>query len=222
MRKVLVLAVHPDDETLGCGGTLLKHKSNGDRIYWLIATSIKEEDGFSREEAAARRAEIKTIGRSYRFDGIEELGFSTMKADRQPMQDMIAKISKVFNTIRPEIVYLPFIKDAHSDHRIFSEAAYSCTKTFRRPFVKKVLMMETISETEFAPAMKDCVFIPNYFVDISGFIDKKIGIMRTYKSEIASHPFPRSSKNIKALAVFRGATAGCKFAESFMMMRETW
>ena len=80
--------------------------------------------------------------------------------------------------------------------------------------------METLSETEFAPSLKRESFIPNTFVDISKFINKKIAIMKVYKSEIDKYPFPRSERSIKALATFRGSTSGCKFAESFVLLKE--
>ena len=80
--------------------------------------------------------------------------------------------------------------------------------------------METLSETEFSPPMKQNSFIPNTFVDISKFINKKIQIMKIYESEFGKHPFPRSEKNIRALATFRGASSGCQYAESFMLLKE--
>ena len=80
--------------------------------------------------------------------------------------------------------------------------------------------METLSETEFAPSTKEDSFVPNMFVDITDFIDRKIEIMKIYKGEFDDHPFPRSERNIRALATFRGATAGCEYAESFMMLKE--
>jgi LmbE family N-acetylglucosaminyl deacetylase len=80
-------------------------------------------------------------------------------------------------------------------------------------------MYECISETEFAPALPEKVFQPNYFVDITDFFEKKLEIMRIYKSEMGEHPFPRSEENIKALATFRGATAGVRFAESFQLVK---
>jgi len=220
MRKVLVLAVHPDDETLGCGGALLKHKAAGDQIYWLIGTRIKEEDGFTKERIAERQLEIEEVNQKFGFDGVTQLDLSTMKVDQVAMQDLVNEIADVFNKIKPDIIYLPFMKDSHSDHRVLFEAAHSCTKTFRFPFVKKVLMMETISETEFGATAPETVFLPNYFVDISEYFEKKIDIMKTYKSEMGNHPFPRSEENIKALATYRGATAGCQFAESFMVLKE--
>ena len=220
MNKVLVLAVHPDDETLGSGGTLLKHKAKGDEIHWLIATEIKECEGFAKELVEERNREIEKVAELYGFDSVNRLEFSTMRVDEYSMSELIGKISKVFQKIQPDIVYLPFKSDVHSDHRKIFEAAYACTKTFRYPFIKKIYMMETLSETEFAPALKEDSFIPNVYVDISEFFEKKLEIMRIFKTELGDHPFPRSEKNLKALATLRGATAGCKYAEAFMLLKE--
>ena len=117
-------------------------------------------------------------------------------------------------------IYFPFKGDAHSDHKYIFDAAYSCTKSFRYSFIKKIYMMEVLSETEFAISANDSGFIPNVFVDISRYIDKKIKIMNVYESELGKHPFPRSEKNLRALATFRGATSGCDYAESFMLLKE--
>jgi LmbE family N-acetylglucosaminyl deacetylase len=97
------------------------------------------------------------------------------------------------------------------------ETVYSCTKVFRAPFIKEILMMEVLSETEFSGS--DNGFIPNYFIDISAYLDKKISIMRNYRSELKAHPFPRSIQNIRALATYRGATAGCRYAEGFIQLK---
>ncbi len=222
MNKVLVLAVHPDDETLGCGGTLLRHKKNGDEIYWLIATSIRGEDGFEESRVLQREKEIEIIAGMYGFNAVFQLNFPTMKVDELSRSEIIRGISGVFCEVEPNIIYLPFKNDVHSDHRIIFEAVCSCTKTFRCPSVRKVLMMETISETEFAPGSMGCVFVPNYFVDISDFLDKKLNIMKVYKDEIGDRPFPRSLENIKALATFRGGMTGSRYAESYMILKEIW
>jgi len=215
-NKVLVVAVHPDDETLGCGGTLLKHKADGDEIYWLICTDIDKNHNYYN----IRQNEIKEVSKQYNFDAIYNLGLQTMKIDEYSMSRLIGDISKIINEVKPNIIYLPFKNDVHSDHRIIFDATYSCTKSFRYPFIKKILMMETLSETEFSSNIMGDGFIPNLFVDINKFIDKKIEIMKIFKSEIAEHPFPRSEKNIRALATFRGATANLQNAESFMIIKE--
>lgn len=215
-EKVLVVAVHPDDETLACGGTLLKHRSQGDVIYWLIVTNAQADESFAKR----REREISTVAGLYGFKKTFRLGFPATGLDKVPGKEIIAKIAAVFNEVKPSVVYVPFRGDVHSDHRVIFEASYSCVKTFRYPFIKKVLMMETISETEFSPSLKESSYIPNYFVDISKFLARKILIMKTFESEIQKHPFPRSLKNIKALATFRGAMAACQAAESFMLLKE--
>lgn len=220
LNKVLVVAVHPDDETLGCGGTLLKHKANGDTVHWLIVTSIKRQYNFAATTVKARRREIEVVSSMYSFDGVHALDYPTTQLDNIPYSKLIGSISEVFKQVEPTTVYLPFKGDIHTDHYVVFRVAYSCTKCFRYPSVNKIVMMETLSGTEFAPSTKEESFIPNMFVDITDFIDRKIEIMKVYKSELSEHPFPRSERNIRALATFRGATAGCEYAESFMILKE--
>ena len=218
--KIIVIASHPDDETLGCGGTLLKQKNNGNAIYWLIVTSMKIQGGFTKEIIQQRKKEIEIISSMYGFEEIYNLDFSTMQLDKIPFIKLIESISNVFRQVKPDMVFLPFKGDVHTDHQVVFKAAYSCTKNFRYPSIRKILMMETMSETEFSPSLREDSFIPNMFVDITDFIERKIEIMNIYKSEFSDHPFPRSEKNIRALATFRGATAGCEYAESFMILKE--
>jgi len=214
-NKVLVVAVHPDDETLSCGGTLLRHKANGDEVHWLICTTLDK----NHEYFEKREQEIERVAKFYDFDSINNLRLKTMQVDEYSMSELIDKVSKVINETKANIIYLPFKGDVHSDHRKIFEVAYSCTKSFRYPFINTVYMMETLSETEFAPSTKEDTFVPNVFMDISKFFEKKIEIMKVYESEIALHPFPRSEINLRALATLRGATCGCEYAESFMLLK---
>jgi len=136
------------------------------------------------------------------------------------MSVLVSKISSVIDRIKPDTIYLPFKGDVHSDHKYIFDAAYSCTKIFRHPFIKKIYMMETLSETEFSLSTKEDSFVPNVFIDISKYMNKKIEIMKSYKGEMGEHPFPRNEKNIRALATYRGATSGCDYAESFTLIKE--
>jgi LmbE family N-acetylglucosaminyl deacetylase len=220
MKKILVIAVHPDDETLGCGATLLKHKANGDEIHWMIATEIKESEGYGISTIKQRNKETSKIEDLYGFTSVNKLNLSTTKVDTYSMSVLVSKISSVIDRIKPEIIYLPFKGDVHSDHKYIFDAAYSCTKAFRYPFIKKIYMMETLSETEFSLSTKEDSFVPNVFVDISKYIDKKIEAMKVYESEMGDHPFPRSERSIRALATYRGSTSSCDYAESFMLIKE--
>lgn len=217
--NIVVIAAHPDDETLGVGGTMLKHAANGDNVYWLIATNMLESEGFSKEQIAQRQSEIELAGTKLKVKGINKLNFASMSLTDNSLNQLIPKISAYFNEIKPEIIYVMNRSDAHSDHRILFDAVMACTKSFRYPFIKRVLMYECLSETEFAPALPEKVFIPNYYVDITDFMDMKLEIMKIYESEIDEHPFPRSISNIKALAHYRGASVGVNYAEAFQLLK---
>ena len=219
MRNIVVISAHPDDEILGVGGTLLKHKKNGDKIYWLITTNIFENQGFSKERISSRQKEIKKISEALSVEKVFMLNYPTMSLSTSTLIEMVPKISKIFIEIEPEIVYCLNRSDAHSDHRITFDAVMACTKSFRYPFIKQILMYECISETEFAPQLPEKVFTPNYFVDISSFLEEKMNLMKIYESELGKHPFPRSLKNIEALATFRGASVGVEYAEAFQLIK---
>ncbi len=219
MSKVIVISAHPDDETLGAGGTLLKHISEGDDINWLIVTHVYEEQGFSKDRVVSRQSEIEKVSKMFGFSNVYKLGHPTMKLNDTILHELIDQISKIFQDLKPEIIYVMNRSDAHSDHRIVFDAVVSCTKSFRYPYIKKVLMYECLSETEFAPTLPEKVFQPNYFVDISNFLEKKVEIMQIFVSELGEHPFPRSIKNIEALAIHRGATAGVNYAEAFQLIK---
>jgi LmbE family N-acetylglucosaminyl deacetylase len=218
MSNVLVVATHPDDETLGCGGTLLKHKDNGDKIYWLIVTAIST--GYSHNHILQRNRQVAAVSLRYKFSKVFELGYAPNTLFDGVFSSLVVDIRDVFYAVRPNTIYLPFKNDIHSDHRITFQAAHSCTKAFRFSSVKRVLMMETLSETEFAASISSDSFSPNVFVDITKYIEYKLDIMSLYKSELEAPPSPRSLRTIKALATCRGATANCRYAESFMLLKD--
>tara|TARA_R110002072_G_scaffold1989_2_gene16434 strand:+ start:154693 stop:155358 length:666 start_codon:yes stop_codon:yes gene_type:complete len=219
MKNILVIAVHPDDETLGAGGTILRHIAEGDQVHWLILTGISKDLGYSQEKISQRENEIEKVSKMYQLASTRSLNFPTTKLDSIELGTIISAISEKINDIKPEVLYLPFSNDVHSDHKVAFEAAYSCTKSFRYPFIKKVLLMETISETNFSTSHQN-TFAPNYYVNITEYIDKKVDIMKVYKSELGEHPFPRSEKSIKALATLRGSESNCIEAEAFMLIKE--
>ena len=219
MNKVVVISAHPDDEILGCGGTLLRHNEQKDEIFWIIITNIFEENGFSKERVYSRQVEIEKVAKQLRIKKLYKLDYPTMHLEPGNLPSMISKISKIFSEINPGIIYVMNRSDAHSDHRVSFDAVIACTKSFRYPSINKVLMYECISETEFAPALPERVFQPNYFVDITGYFDKKVEMMKIYSSELGEHPFPRSIKNIEALAIFRGASSGVEYAEAFQLVK---
>ncbi len=216
MNNILVIAPHPDDETLGAGGTLLKEKKLGSNIHWLIVTSISAKEGWNSSLVSKRKKEIKKVSREYGFHSVHELNIPTTKLDTFSQVSIIEKIKKIIIKIKPNILYIPHYSDIHTDHQIVFKASISCTKWFRFPFVKKCYAYETLSETHWS--QNNGFFKPNVFIDISSFIDKKIDIMKLYESEIQDFPNPRSEIAIRGLATFRGAMSGFFSAESFELL----
>ena len=219
ITKTLVVAPHPDDEVLGVGGTLLRRKAEGVNVAWLIVTDISVQSGWSEAKVKQRADEVKRVSELFGFDEVFTLNFPTTQLDRVPMSDLVARISEVFKSFKPEEVFVPHPSDVHTDHRFVFDAAASCTKWFRCPSVKRVLAYETLSETDFGLGT-DQGFRPNVFVDIEAFLDGKLRAMDIYASELGAFPFPRSHEAIRALGTLRGAASGFKEAEAFELFRE--
>jgi len=217
--KSIVIAPHPDDEVLGVGGTLLRRKSDGEKIAWLIVTSISVENGWDARKVKERDEEIQKITELFGFDEVYRLNFPSAKLDTIPMSDLVSKISEIFTSYEPEEVFVPHPSDIHTDHRVVFDAVASCTKWFRYPSVKRVLAYETISETDFNLVPSN-IFRPNTFVNIESFLADKLKAMDIYSSEMKPFPFPRSKEAITAVATVRGASAGFKAAEAFELLRE--
>lgn len=217
MKNIVVIAPHSDDETLGAGGYLLKHKGLGDKIYWVNVTNAKVEHGYTCEEVDAWNHIIQQVKIEMGFEEVFDLGFEPAGLDKLEKSKIVSEIKKVFDNIQPNVVLVPFYNDIHSDHRIVFEAAMACSKTFRCPSIEMILCMEIISETDYA--VSDDGFVPNHYVDISEYIDKKIDILQLYDSEISNSPFPRNGEAIRGLAKYRGAACYCHYAEAFRIVK---
>lgn len=222
MNKILVVAPHPDDETLGCGGTIFRHIENGDLVHWLIVTRMSIDDGFDLEKIKARDKEISQISDIYKFSDVHQLNFRTTKLDVYPMSEIISQIALVFEEVQPGIVYLPFRADAHSDHRIVYDACSASAKWFRASYLKEILVYETLSETEFQSDFTASNFNPNLYVNIAPYLKKKLDAIAVYHGELGEFPFPRSSKSIEVLAGKRGIESGFIAAEAFMIIKKMY
>jgi N-acetylglucosamine malate deacetylase 1 len=210
MSVVLVISVHPDDETLGCGGTILKHVAEGDEVFCAHVTVGNKDQGKL----------IEKIKNEYGFVNSFSLGFIENTIDDISLNDLISEFTKIIQQVKPQVMYVPNRSDIHSDHRRVFEALSSCMKSFRFPFIRKILMCEVLSETDFAPALIENVFIPNVYVDISKYFKRKKQILDLFKTEILPSPFTRSFRAIEAHNIYRGSQINAYYAESFMLLKE--
>jgi len=212
----LVIAPHPDDEVLGCGGSIAKHAKNGDIVELCIVTKAYRPD-WSAEFLRARPKEIRAASRALGIAKVAELGFPTVKLDKIPQKELNDALAKVVSKARPDVLYIPHFGDLNKDHRLVSEAAMVAARPSSGPAMK-VLSYETLSETDWGRPL--ATFIPNHFVDITGTMDAKLKAMGAYRSELRKFPHPRSLEAIEALAMLRGSECGRNRAEAFHLIRE--
>jgi len=218
MKKILFIAVHPDDETLGCGGTIQKHKEKGDQIFWLIITKANQKITAIPNIVDKQATYVSMVAKEYGFNDWKQLNILTTELNQYPLGEIISEISAYINEIKPTHIYLLHFADVHSDHKVAFNAVYSCTKNFRYPFIEKILLFETLSETEFAPAIRNNVFVPNVFSDITLYMELKLQIMQLFITEQMEEPLPRALSTIKALARYRGSRIGVEYAEAFSLI----
>lgn len=210
--KVLVVAAHPDDEILGVGGTICKHVANGDEVYVCIVTKAYEPQWskkYIETKVEEQRKVDKLLGIKKRYN----LDLPTVKLNTIPHGEFNKKITDVVEEVNPDIVYTHFENDLNYDHTLIFKA---CMVATRPPKKIKLLCYETLSETEWS----NKTFLPNVWVDITKFINKKIKAFQIYKSERKSYPHPRSKEGIKILAEKRGIEICVKYAEAFILIRE--
>lgn len=215
--KVVVVSPHPDDETLGAGGTLHRLKAEGNEIYWLNVTNVCSSDRWTGDFTEKRMQQIKNIVNIYQFNQVFDLNLPPAELGDLKDGFLINKISNVFNEIKPHTVILPDRNDAHTDHKYVFDAAMSCTKIFRYPFIKRILTMEILSETGFGNPYE--FFLPNYYVDVTDYMELKIKSLECYDTELQMPPFPRSIDAVRAQALLRGGEAGCMYAEAFKIVK---
>ena len=216
--KIMVISPHPDDETLGAGGSLLKLKHLGNKIYWLNITDANSGGGYDNAFLEKRKIQIERIEKYFGFSDFINLKFPPTELNDNIKGELIKAIGEAFDKVKPDCIILPDYNDAHSDHKYTFEAANACSKIFRRGYIKRILTMEIISETNFG--MPQDVFKPNLYIDITDYFDKKAEALSIYDTEFGQMPFPRSIEAIKAQAVIRGTEAGVLYAEAFRVIKE--
>jgi len=217
-KNILVIAPHPDDEVLGCGGIIKRFSSEGDKIYVLIATRGKPEM-YSEERILNVRKEAME---AHRILGVSEtrfLNFPAPDLDLISLAEISEAISSVITEFEIDTLFMPHRGDIHGDHKAVFDAGLVASRPVNKYMVKRVYSYETLSETEWAAPFSNETFIPTLFINISDFFSYKIEAMKCYKSQLREFPNPRSVKSIEALANLRGGTIGVYYAEAFFAIR---
>lgn len=214
--SVLCVAPHADDETIGCGGLLARLSFEDVQTKCVLVTSPRPSSDYTKEICSQKHQEFLAASKILGISKSCSLGLEPARVEEAPLVQLVKAIGAEIEEFKPEAVLLPWLYDAHSDHRIVAQAALASLKWFRQKGVRMILMYEVVSETDQA---FHHAFKPNLFVDISQFLDKKVEALDCYQSEIGIHPFPRSKESTRARALLHGASCGVEFAEAFILVR---
>jgi N-acetylglucosamine malate deacetylase 1 len=220
MENVLIIAAHPDDEVLGCGGTIAKYTKEGLKVSVLFLTDgessrndIENVNSLILKRKNNAKAALKILG----CQSISFLDFPDNRLDSIDLLDVVKKVEKYINTIKPFRVITHFVHDLNIDHQITHKAVVTACRPQPENFVRELLFFEVLSSTDWA---FEKYFEPNLFVDISSTIDLKIDALDCYHEELRDFPHPRSLKAIKSLAFYRGSMSGLFAAEAFKIGRK--
>ena len=224
--KVLVIAAHPDDEILGCGGTIARHAAEGDDVHiFILSTGVvgrypveeveKHRDEIDALRAAAEKAAEILGARPPVFGPLPDNRFASVDFDDvvQTMEGMVADV-------RPSIIYTHFEHDLNLDHNITYRAVITACRPVPEASVSAIYSFETVSSTEWRRGGPDMTFHPSLFVDIAPYLEAKIEALQAYGSEMRTFPHPRSIENIQAMARSRGSAVGVEAAEAFAVISE--
>jgi LmbE family N-acetylglucosaminyl deacetylase len=217
--KILVLATHPDDEVLGCGGSIARHTASGDRVEVLVVTRGTPEK-YSKEQVDLLRQELEAAHAILGVSKVHFLDFPAPKLDTVPLCELADSLGTALAAAQPEVLYLPHRGDLHSDHRAVFAAAMVAARPIGGNGARRLLCYETLSETEWAAPVIEEAFLPTVFVDISDFLEKKKQALACYRSQLKEFPHPRSLQGVEALARLRGSAVGVNAAEAFQLIRE--
>ena len=217
--KILVVAPHPDDEVLGCGGALAKHTRDGDTVYLCIVTKAYPPE-WPDDEIQARREEVLSVNQILGIETTYFLDFPTVRLDTIPRKELNDAIARVVSDVQPRVMYIPHKGDVNNDHRAVHDSTIVAARPRPGSVVRRILCYETLSATEWSAPFLENAFMPNVYVNISGTLEVKLKAMAAYRTELKQYPHPRSLEAVAALARLRGLTIGVEAAEAFALVRE--
>ena len=219
--NVLAVAAHPDDEVLGCGATLARHADRGDAVSVLIlGTGALSRPEGTAAQVAALGEQAQAAGRILGVREVRVLDLPDNRFDSLDLLDIVRRVEVELTRLAPDIVYTHHAADLNVDHRRTFEAVVTACRPTGPDGPRRVLSFEVPSSTEWQPPTAAPAFAPNVFVDVDVTLERKVAALAAYVGEVRPFPHPRSAEALRALAAWRGASAGLRAAEAFALVRE--
>ncbi|MCA9253594.1 MAG: PIG-L family deacetylase [Phycisphaerae bacterium] len=223
--NVLVIAAHPDDEVLGCGGTIARLSAEGNQVHVVImgeGITARHDDRSDANPNALNslHAHASRAGQILGAISVEVLDLPDNRFDTVPMLDINKRVERLVEKHRPDVIYTHHAGDLNLDHVITHRAVLTATRPMSKSAVKTIYTFEVASSSEWSFGATGPAFSPNVFIDIEKFTDAKCEAMSAYESEARDFPHPRSTQALRAQATRWGAACGCAAAEAFQLIRD--
>jgi LmbE family N-acetylglucosaminyl deacetylase len=217
----MVVAAHPDDEVLGCGATIARHSARGDLVDVLIlGTGALSRDHPAAGDVATLEQQARQAGRILGAREVRVLDFPDNRFDSVDLLDIVKRVETEIGRADPEVIYTHHAGDLNIDHRRTLEAVVTACRPLEPKGVRRILSFEVPSSTEWQAPAAQAPFVPNVFLDVTDSLERKLDAIKVYSGELRSFPHPRSIEALTALARWRGASAGFRAAEAFVLVRE--
>ena len=224
MKKVLVIAAHPDDEVLGMGGTIAKLVKNGGNVDVLIVTdgssSQYRDSDHLAEIIEAKKKETRNCADRLGVRDIYYGELPDMKLDTTPHIRINRVIEDVIDKVQPDTVFTHFWGDVNCDHQNVYKSTLVAVRPVMGQVVKELYCYRVPSSTEWTPNKADTMFMPNYFVDIVPYAEQKYAAFACYSTELRDYPHPRSVQYLRENDKVVGLRVGMLAAEEFVMLRK--
>lgn len=217
-KNISFIVAHPDDETIGCGGTILKKIKEGHNINLLILSNGISARSLKKKDLIIRKKNFEKVIKNYKIKNYKILDFPDNQFDTIPLLKLIKVIENFIIKNKSSEVFTHYYDELNIDHKITSKAVITACRPKPNSFINKLFFFEVLSSTNWN--FNGNTFKPNYFEDISKFTKKKIEILKLYKNEIPKGNHTRSLKNIIRLSEIRGSSVGIKNAEAYILYRE--
>lgn len=216
---VLVIAPHPDDEVLGCGGTMARLNGEGLEIHVAVVTRGRPP-AFSEEMTAQIRAEARAAHAHLGVSKTHWLDFPAARLAETPHAALNAALNDLVREVRPSTLLIPFVGDMHMDHQLIFMSAMVASRPHQSDYPRRILSYETVSETNWNAPYLTAAFTPNVFVDIEQTLERKLEAFAKFGSQLRAFPHERSPETLRALALVRGTSMHLKAAEAFVLVRD--
>lgn len=222
-KKILVVAAHPDDEALGCGGSIARWVDEGSQVHLAFLSdgigarspdALEANDALAQRRTAAECAADVLGVHSIQFDDLPD-----NQLDSMPLLHITQRVEALIGNFKPDTVVTHHGGDLNIDHRRVHQAVITACRPQRGHPVRTILCFEVASSTEWQPPGSGAPFVPDWFIDISATLSRKLAALDGYAAEMRDWPHPRSREGVEYLARWRGAIVGCDAAEAFMLSR---